>query len=47
MRDIFPAAVDFMEKPLRLEILLDKIAVVLSNKPPDKITIKSFMVFLR
>ncbi|MBC8259679.1 MAG: UDP-3-O-[3-hydroxymyristoyl] N-acetylglucosamine deacetylase [SAR324 cluster bacterium] len=30
-------AVDFMEKPLRLEILLDKIAVVLSNKPPEKI----------
>jgi len=29
-------AVDFMEKPLQLEILLDKIAVVLSNKPPDK-----------
>ena len=30
-------AVDFMEKPLQLEILLDKIAIVLSNKPPDKI----------
>jgi UDP-3-O-[3-hydroxymyristoyl] N-acetylglucosamine deacetylase len=30
-------AVDFMEKPLRLEILLDKIAVVLSNKPPEKV----------
>ena len=30
-------AVDFMEKPLQLEILLDKIAVVLSNKPPEKI----------
>ena len=29
-------AVDFMEKPLQLEILLDKIAVVLSNKPPEK-----------
>jgi len=29
-------AVDFMEKPLQLEILLDKIAVVLSNKLPDK-----------
>ena len=27
-------AVDFMEKPLRLEILLDKLALVLSNKPP-------------
>ena len=30
-------AVDFMEKPLQLEILLNKIAIVLSNKPPDKI----------
>ena len=30
-------AVDFMEKPLQLEILLDKIAIVLSNKPPEKI----------
>ena len=30
-------AVDFMEKPLRLEILLDKIAVVLSNKPPERV----------
>ena len=30
-------AVDFMEKPLQLEILLDKIAIVLSNKLPDKI----------
>ena len=30
-------AVDFMEKPLQLEILLDKIAIFLSNKPPDKI----------
>ena len=30
-------AVDFMEKPLQREILLDKIAIVLSNKPPDKI----------
>ena len=30
-------AVDFMEKPLQLEILLDKIAIVLSNKPPHKI----------
>ena len=30
-------AVDFMEKPLQLEILLDKIAIVLSNKPLDKI----------
>ncbi len=30
-------AVDFLEKPLQLEILLDKIAIVLSNKPPDKI----------
>ena len=30
-------AVDFMEKPLQLEILLDKIAIVLSNKPHDKI----------
>ena len=29
-------AVDFMEKPLQLEILLDKIAVVLSNKPHEK-----------
>ena len=29
-------AVDFMEKPLQLQILLDKIAVVLSNKPPEK-----------
>ena len=29
-------AVDFTEKPLQLEILLDKIAVVLSNKPPEK-----------
>ena len=29
-------AVDFMEKPLQLEILLDKIAVVLSNKLPEK-----------
>jgi len=29
-------AIDFMEKPLQLEILLDKIAVVLSNKPPEK-----------
>jgi DNA-binding NtrC family response regulator len=29
-------AVDFMEKPLQLEIPLDKIAVVLSNKPPGK-----------
>jgi len=29
-------AVDFMEKPLRLEILLDKISIVLSNKPPKK-----------
>jgi len=28
-------AVDFMEKPLRLEILLDKLAMVLSNKPPE------------
>ena len=30
-------AVDFMEKPLRLEILLNKISIVLSNKPPKKI----------
>lgn len=30
-------AIDFMEKPLRLEILLDKISIVLSNKPPKKI----------
>ena len=30
-------AVDFMEKPLQLEILLDKIAIVLSKKPHDKI----------
>ena len=29
-------AVDFMEKPLRLEILLNKISIVLYNKPPKK-----------
>ncbi len=30
-------AVDFMEKPLRLEILLDKLSQVLSKKPSEKL----------